>query len=79
MKGLTGVKEGVVCVKLTLSKGQNLMFTQANVSCWLTQANPFLPSPALQLPPKAPNSPDSAVRAPELGVLLQASGVNGRS
>lgn len=29
------MKEGVVCVKLSLSKGQNLMFTQAHVSCWL--------------------------------------------
>lgn len=36
-------------------------------------------SPGLQLLPKAPNSPDSAVGALELGVPLQTSGVDGRS
>lgn len=42
-----GSKEGVVCVKPSLSKGQNLLFIQANVSSWLTQANPRSHSPGL--------------------------------
>jgi len=60
MKRFAGVKEGLAWVKLSLSEGHNLMFTQANVSCWLAQADPLSPSPGLQLPPKALNAPESA-------------------
>lgn len=72
MKRFTGVKEEVVCVKLSPSEGQNLMFTQANVSCWLTEANPLLPRLPLQLL-SVSASPGSAMRMLEPRVPLQAS------
>lgn len=71
---LTGVKEGVVCVKLSLSKGQNLVFTQAHFP-W----NPHRSQPRSAASTWGTRLSWQCWGGLEFGVPLPASGADGRS